>query len=596
MSSDTAEQIYRRSRRPEIAQITNHGYGGPDIPVGGAPDTGGQNFFVNTLALVLERLGYKVTVFARGGFPHFHSDRLRAGEEFLSEHVRYVYVPGGGQKFLAKEKISIALDEELNWLDAFVRREAGAKGCEPWEVYEIVNTHYWDAAVLGVGLVERWRDDVVSQAMTRLLEGVVPEETLREVHESRHWQAVGEVPGFHLGRLLVQRVDQRTLPIGEQVRAAAASWIASKGLDSTIVSRLVEAVEEALARVGGGISVAYERLVASAALGQAIVALVPAIDERLKYDLAHTDKHVWTPHSIGQLKDLNFRQRPHEVRRKMRFCERRSHERMVTSRIRAVAATSARMAETLWTHYRVPLEETFYFPPCVDGLIFRPYAGAETDAAYSYLAEVSGLAEERLRAGRIVFEASRMDQTKRKDLLLGAFARIAQDYDGLYLFIGGGPENEVFQALRQQLGYTEALEGRAFLTGAIPGEHMGPLFSIAAVYASPSEMEGFGMSVSQAAAAGTPIVSSDKIPFSVQFAAGDTEIFPAGDSGAMALSLRRVLDGGAEIEGRVRRLREKVHDLDWELKTAEFLDYLRQRGIEVAEGQPAGREPAEVTS
>ena len=45
-----------------MALITNHGYGGPDIPVGGAPDTGGQNNYVNTLAAKLEVLGYKVTI------------------------------------------------------------------------------------------------------------------------------------------------------------------------------------------------------------------------------------------------------------------------------------------------------------------------------------------------------------------------------------------------------------------------------------------------------------------------------------------------------------------------------------------------------
>ena len=165
MSSESLQEIYRSSPRPEIAQITNHGYGGPSIPVGGAPDTGGQNLFVNTLALVLERLGYKVTIFARGGFRHFHSDRLRTGQELLSDHVRYVYVPGGGDHFLAKEEISIALDEQADWLDDFVRREADAKGCEPWEVYELVNTHYWDAAVLGARLIERWRNDVVCRSM-----------------------------------------------------------------------------------------------------------------------------------------------------------------------------------------------------------------------------------------------------------------------------------------------------------------------------------------------------------------------------------------------------------------------------------------------
>ncbi len=53
---------FRSLDRPEIALITNHGYGGCEIPYGGAPDTGGQNVYVNTLAGKLEKLGYKVTV------------------------------------------------------------------------------------------------------------------------------------------------------------------------------------------------------------------------------------------------------------------------------------------------------------------------------------------------------------------------------------------------------------------------------------------------------------------------------------------------------------------------------------------------------
>ena len=78
----SADLHFRSSDCPEIALITNHGYGGCEIPFGGAPDTGGQNVYVNTLATKLEKLGYKVTIFARGGFPHFESDAMRRGVEF----------------------------------------------------------------------------------------------------------------------------------------------------------------------------------------------------------------------------------------------------------------------------------------------------------------------------------------------------------------------------------------------------------------------------------------------------------------------------------------------------------------------------------
>lgn len=585
MSQSPRETTFYQSGRPEIALITNHGYGGANIPIGGAPDTGGQNFYVNTLALKLERLGYKVTIFSRGGFPHYESSHIRNKSEYLSKLVRYIFVPGGGDCFINKEDIAIALDEEIEWIDAFVRKEAEAKGCEPWEVYEFVNTHYWDSGILGAGLVEHWRNDVVEQSMKRLLEGILAPETLEQMLLDRHWRSMGEIPGFHLGRLLINRVGLHHLPIEQQVRAAASTWAAAKGLDVKGENYLVDSAEMALAKLHVVFAPELKRLVASAALGQAILTLSPDVDERLKRDLDRVEKHIWTPHSLGELKDYNFRNRPVDVRRWLKFCERRSHERMVSSRTHAFVATSAKIAERLWTHYRVPVEETFYFPPCIDRQVFRPYEDHELSPTYRYLSKISGIAVDRLKAGKIVFETSRMDRTKRKDLLLAAFARILPKYDDLYLFIGGGPSNEIFQMLNNQLRFTEVLEGRAFLTGPIPNEYIGPMFSLADIYATASEMEGFGMCVSQAAAAGTAVVSSDVIPFSIHHVPEYVELFSTGDVSEFAKAICRILDNEKEHKKKAKHLRDRTSILDWEIKTTEFLSYIRLKGIEVREGK-----------
>ena len=482
----------------------------------------------------------------------------------------------------------MALDEELDWIYEFVNREAAAKDCKPWEVYQFINSHYWDAAVLGVRLVERWRNDVVEESIARLLDGIVSAERLEQMHVDRHWRSIGEVPGLHLGQLLFQQQRLHHLPIQRQVRAVGSSWAAAKGFGMKEENDLVDAVEKALSRVQDPFAPELKPWVASAALGQSILSLSPDVDERLKRDLNRVDRHVWTPHSLGELKDYNFRSQPLEVRRGLKFCERRSHERMVAHRTRAFVATSAKIAEKLWTHYRVSAEDTFYFPPCIDMQIFRPYEAEELAATYRYLSEINGIAEEPVKAGRIVFETSRMDQTKRKDLLLAAFANILPDYDDIYLFIGGGPENEIFQTLNHQLHATEGLEGRAFLTGAIPDKHIGPMFSLADIYATASEMEGFGMSVSQAAAAGTAIASSDLIPFSLYYGAAYVEMFPSGDARAFAQAIRRLLDNQAQHKEKVRQLREKVRLLDWKVKTVEFIKYLRLKGMEITEGR---REP-----
>jgi glycosyltransferase involved in cell wall biosynthesis len=178
-----------------------------------------------------------------------------------------------------------------------------------------------------------------------------------------------------------------------------------------------------------------------------------------------------------------------------------------------------------------------------------------------------------------------MVDNKRKDLLLDAFARIAGDHDDSYLFIGGGPENEVFASLRERIESDAALRGRAFVTGFIPEEQIGPIFSAADIYASASEMEGFGMSVSQAAAAETAVISSDLIPFSVQYVPEAAIIVPAGSVDGFASAMDRLLGDDADRRNRAARLIEKVRTLNWEALTAAFLDHLRADGMTIAEGK-----------
>lgn len=584
---NTADDSFRSNGRPEIALITNHGYGGSEIPYGGAPDTGGQNVYVNTLASKLDRLGYKVTIFARGGFPQFESEEMRRGVEFMTPHIRYVYIPGGGETFIRKEDISIALDEQLNWLFAFCQAEAEAAGCQPWELYEFINTHYWDAGVLAVGLIERWRNVIVEQALNRLLIGVVSESTFEQLRDGLHWRALGESPDFYFGRMLMYHVRLDGQSLDQHVRAAASLWSSARSLDASTENRVVDRVMETMNRSDAHFDPRYRQLVAAATLGREIMVQEPEADANLKRELAGCDRHVWTPHSLGELKDFNYRNRGTSERRNLKFCERRNHERMICQRTHAFAATSAKIAERLWTHYHVPVEDTYYFPPCVDRDVFRAYSDEEKQETYRWLSETTGLPEEELTGKPLVFETSRMDRTKRKDLLLAAFAEIVTMHPDCYLLVGGGPQNEVFESLQQQLELTPSLKGRAFLLGAIPDEFIGPMFSVGHIYATASEMEGFGMSVSQAASAGTPVVSTNTIPFSIHHAADEALLFDPGDKGGLVNALDRLLSEPAEHSRRGQDIEKTLEELDWTTRVADFLDYLNRRGFDIAPGQTA---------
>jgi len=546
--------------RPRIALITNHGYAGVEIPVGGAPDTGGQNFYVNSLARALDRLGFEVTIFARGGFPFFGGDRIREGTERLTDHVRYVYVPGGGDEFLRKEDIAVALDEEVAWLAEMIAREADEAGLAPWELYESVNTHYWDAAIIGVKLVESWQDLAARDFLGAVCGGALAPALERFAGDEAHRLGLSREIDIHLGRI-----------------AAAALGTNDPG---EILERLLGQAWRAAepAPAPGGEGSLNRELLATYHLGQELAEHLQVDGRNLFALFEDVDRHVWTPHSVGIIKERNFWGKTPEVVRALKFRERDAHEDVICSRTRMFCSTSPDIWSALVSYHRVPPEWIFDFPPCIDGDAFRPRTAEELAPAYDYLARKSGVAVDRLRSSKIVFETSRMDRTKRKDLLLSAFARVAAEVDDCYLFIGGGPsQSEVFGALEELKTGLPALEGRAFLLGFVPDEVIESMFSLAALFVSASEMEGFGMSVSQAAAAGVCVVSSDLIPFSTDWAPDAAVVLPAGDVDAFAREIARLLRDDGERQRRGAELRAIASRLDWQATTARFVEWYQAR-------------------
>ncbi|MHC4599978.1 MAG: glycosyltransferase [Planctomycetota bacterium] len=572
--STEERKAFRSADRPHVAMITNHGYAGAVLPTGGAPDTGGQNFYVNSLAATLDELGYKTTVFARGGFHHFRTDRKREAPEFLTPHVRYVYIQDHVPEFICKEDIACVLDEELEWLDRFVREEASQAACPPWELFEFVSTHYWDAAVLGVYLVERWKNDVAHDWASRLLAGRHGPD-LQTLEADRHHLTLHRSLPMVLGKLMLGARPKPPAELTEAVHGALKIHDAERFLPARFHSDL-----DATPHM-------HRALLASQCAGEAILRM--GVEKKIidPSEMDRVDTHVWTMHSLGMLKERNYRTRDPEDKRRMKFCERRHHEERVCRSTHRIATTSPEMAETLKAYYQFPFAKMFFFPPCIDRRLFRRYEGEPVERAFAWLSETSGLPVETLERGKILFETSRMDTSKRKDVLLRAFAKVSRAVPDAYLFIGGGPENEVFRDLKGIFDEEPSLAGRAFLTGFIPDEVLYPLFSLADLFVTASEMEGFGMSASQAAAAGTAIVSSDRIPFATQFAPEATAIVPAGDVEGFADAVSGLLLDDGLREEKANRLFEKTKGLSWPAVSRAFLEYLRETGIPVKEGKPA---------
>jgi len=139
------------------------------------------------------------------------------------------------------------------------------------------------------------------------------------------------------------------------------------------------------------------------------------------------------------------------------------------------------------------------------------------------------------------------------------------------LLIGGGPENDEFKSLQKIVNNTPVLKDKAFLLGFIPNEFLPKLFGFCDIYLSASEMEGFGMSVAQAAVAGKPIVSSDMIPFTNFFISEEAIIAPAGDVEAFADGISFFVHHKKEREIRGTRAKEKAMEMEWKTLAKSFI-------------------------
>ncbi|MBN2527922.1 MAG: glycosyltransferase [Deltaproteobacteria bacterium] len=538
--------------------ITNHGYAGVEIPVGGAPDTGGQNFYVNSKARALEALGMDVTIFTRGGFPFYGKDKIREGIQRMGDHIRYVYVPGGGSEFIRKEDIAPVLKEEVAWLGSFIEQQAAAEGLPAWQYYECIDTHYWDAAMMGILLVERWQNEEAFRFFNNCLDGKICEELSRFEGENKHKYSLYREAAFHFGLMARAVFD-----------GAVSGDILGKLLpDDTFTEQL---------RASASTPQSYAMLEADCLLGQALLNHVQVDGLTLPQKASRINRHVWTPHSLGIIKERNYWDKHVEQLRVLKFCERNSHEQMVTHHAPLFCSTSPEIWATLYAYYNQKADVIFDFPPCLDTEIFRPRSHSELTAAYAYLAEKSGLTVHQLKDAKIVFESSRMDKTKRKDILLRAFAKVARETDDAYLFIGGGPDgNPVFKDLKKVRAEYPELEGRAFLLGFMPSYMVGELFSVPDLYVSASEMEGFGMSVSQAASAGVAVISSDLVPFSTQFASEAAVVVPAGDVDAFGLAMLDMLSDDKKRETNAKKLYEIAQELNWVNTSRKFIDWYRR--------------------
>lgn len=224
--------------------------------------------------------------------------------------------------------------------------------------------------------------------------------------------------------------------------------------------------------------------------------------------------HVWIPHSLGALKKRNMDPAAWAA---LRIDERIEHEREVLAHVDAAVSTSSAIRTTLENDYGHHTIHTL--PPCVDAGRFRPHADGECDRIWNFLAAHTPHTAAELRRRRIITEISRTDRTKRKDVLIRAFARVRERIPGALLVLAlderaGAPYNDAMDLIRE-LRIAEDVIVLGSVWAQLPC-----LYAVSAVYCTPSVMEGFGMSAQEAAATGVPVVASHLVPFAAEYLLG----------------------------------------------------------------------------
>lgn len=268
--------------------------------------------------------------------------------------------------------------------------------------------------------------------------------------------------------------------------------------------------------------------------------------------------HIWVPHSLGALKKRNMDPSTWEG---LRIDERIEQERKMLPSLDGGVATSSAIRDTFRDDYQY--DAKYFLPPCVDEDRYRPRSANELGPLWSFLSEQTGQSIESLQKRKFVTEISRTDKTKRKDVVVQAFAQVKKEVPQAMLLLAcDSNSKEIYDSI-VALVESEGLTDDVVLLGSI-WDTLPLLYAVTDVYCTPSIMEGFGMSAQEAAATAKPVVASNLVPFVVEYLVGSNpdKVEVEGEGGPQKLLFG---DGGIVVpadfvagfaEGIIRLLKD----------------------------------------
>jgi glycosyltransferase involved in cell wall biosynthesis len=422
------KEEFGRTDKPHILMITNHGVHQWKV-VPGLPDTGGQNVFVNQFTEALSKVGYKITIVNRGGYPHPVSRDPQTGVHYKDGSQRILYLEDGLPEFVRKED----MDERIPALvDNLAVQLAGEK-------VDLIISHYWDGAKLG--------------------------------------------------------------------------FLFNQRLDTPVV-------------------------------------------------------HVWVPHSLGAVKKRNVNPDRWEG---LRIDERIRNEHDIIAQVDFAAATSATIRASLVEDYRYA-KEPLFLPPCINPERYYPREIKDDHPIWDFLAGHTDLSPAEVRSRKIITEISRTDTTKRKDILIQAFAKIQPEHPDTLLVVTIDVNQAPVGPDLLDLIRSEGVAGSVAVLGSV-WDQLPDIYAVTDIYCMPSIMEGFGMAPQEAAATRAPVISSNLVPYVVEYLLGSevTKIdYGEGDARQLQLGAGAIVVPADDVAGFAHALGMLLADGSLRVKMGEW--------------------------
>jgi phosphatidylinositol alpha-mannosyltransferase len=169
--------------------------------------------------------------------------------------------------------------------------------------------------------------------------------------------------------------------------------------------------------------------------------------------------------------------------------------------------------------------------------------------------------------GAIGFLGRFTEPRKGFQVLVDAFARIAPDRPGLRLLVAGPGDLD-------EIEVPALVSERLTLLGMVTEGDKARMLRSVDLYVAPNTGgESFGMILTEAMAAGTPVVASDLDAFRRVLDGGRAgALFPTGDAGALARTLAGLLDDPARRAQLAACADEVVREFDWPVVAQRVLE------------------------